>query len=96
MKTITKQTIALAVAAAAISVSMTPSMARSARSERAVTPSEYGAYAQYSNGNRFNAGNLQAPVSGDGYPVPGNVLNAPNQCWTDEGYGRWSSCDAGN
>jgi len=28
-------------------------------------------------------------------PVPGAVYRAPNQCFTDEGYGRYTSCEQG-
>ncbi len=28
-------------------------------------------------------------------PIPSAVYQAPNGCFTDEGYGRYSSCDAG-
>jgi hypothetical protein len=27
--------------------------------------------------------------------VPPWVRATPNQCWTDEGYGRWSNCSGG-
>jgi len=28
-------------------------------------------------------------------PVPSAVYQAPNQCFTDEGYGRYTSCEQG-
>ena len=41
-------------------------------------------------------------VAAQRYPVPvqrgpqvGPAWSGPNQCWTDEGYGRYSPCDGG-
>jgi len=39
----------------------------------------------------------EAPVAAraSGYTQTGPVWRAPNECFTDEGYGRFGSCDAG-
>jgi hypothetical protein len=39
----------------------------------------------------------EAPVAAraPGYSQTGAVWRGPNECFTDEGYGRFSSCDAG-
>jgi len=39
----------------------------------------------------------QAPVAAraPGYTQTGPVWRGPNECFTDEGYGRFTSCDAG-
>jgi hypothetical protein len=39
----------------------------------------------------------EAPVAAraPGYNQTGPVWRAPNECFTDEGYGRFTSCDAG-
>ena len=41
-------------------------------------------------------------VAAQTYPVPvqrgprvGPTWSGPNQCWTDEGYGRYAPCDGG-
>jgi len=38
-----------------------------------------------------------APVAAraSGYTQTGPVWRAPNECFSDEGYGRFTSCDAG-
>ena len=38
---------------------------------------------------------VQAPVSAQQPGVPGVVWQQPNACFTDEGYGRYASCDQG-
>ena len=39
---------------------------------------------------------VQAPVSAARQPgVPNAVWQQPNACFTDEGYGRYASCDQG-
>ena len=35
------------------------------------------------------------PVRPDSPPIPGYVYQSPNQCFTDEGYGRYTSCEQG-
>jgi hypothetical protein len=39
----------------------------------------------------------EAPVAArePGYTQTGPVWRGPNECFTDEGYGRFTSCDAG-
>ena len=81
MNTITKRTIALAVAAVAVAAAVTPSFAQT-RSQR------------------MNQMQYQEPFNsqqrwGQTW-VPLHVLNAPNDCWSDEGNGRFTSCDNGS
>lgn len=35
------------------------------------------------------------PVRPDWSPIPSAVYQAPNGCFTDEGYGRYASCEQG-
>lgn len=35
------------------------------------------------------------PVHPDWSPIPSAVYQVPNGCFTDEGYGRYTSCEAG-
>jgi len=91
MKTTTKRMFALTLAVTAGLASVTPSLARTTRSERAPAPQvysddAYGAYAQqYPRGP-------QSGFSAYGY-APG-YFGSATQCWTDDGYGRRSTCDS--
>ena len=81
MNTITKRTIAVAVSVAALVAAVTPSLAQT-RHHRAVQPQVQEPYAT-------------EVQPGTGYVVPGYVHN-PYECWSDEGNGRFSSCNNGS
>ena len=87
MINVKKHAIALTLATVAIAAAVTPSFAatRAQRAQAAAQGDVYGAYAQQPY--------EQSRYGINGSPVPAAVINAPNQCWSDEGYGRWSSCD---
>jgi hypothetical protein len=94
MTSIMKHAIALTLAAAAVTSAVTPCFVQTARAQREVTQgveystaqgAVYGAYPQQYSGKRR--------VNSDGFNIPAAVQNTPSQCWTDDGYGRWSSCD---
>jgi hypothetical protein len=57
-----------------------PSFAASRVKQRTAPPSEQ---------NEYYAGNAQMAHPG----APAVVNNQPNACFTDEGYGRYASCD---
>ena len=83
MNTITKRTIALTVAAVAVAAAVTPSFAQT-RSQR-MNQMQYLEPLTSQQQQRW--GQTQ---------VPAHVLNAPNDCWSDEGNGRFTSCDNGS
>ncbi len=86
---------ALAIAAAAISALTTPAFAQTADTARARQTAAQS-YNLQSSGMHAFAYSPQSPiVSSDGSAVPGHVLATPEKCWTDDGNGRWSSCDVG-
>jgi hypothetical protein len=58
-----------------------PSFAQT-RAKRASAPTEQSAY---------DGGYAQRQVAHPG--APASVANQPNACFTDEGYGRYASCD---
>jgi hypothetical protein len=37
----------------------------------------------------------QLPIRPDWSPIPAAAYQAPNGCFTDEGYGRYTSCEQG-
>jgi hypothetical protein len=37
----------------------------------------------------------EAPATQRVEPAPAPIFQTPNACWSDEGYGRFSSCDEG-
>ena len=39
--------------------------------------------------------NAQLSIRPDWSPIPSAVYQAPNGCFTDEGYGRYTSCEQG-
>ena len=83
MNTITKRTIAVAVSVAAIAATVAPSFAQT-RSQRTVLQPP-----------RIQEPFVQQAQPGSGqysqYAVPG--YHNPYECRTDEGNGRWSTCD---
>ena len=82
MNTITKRTIAVAVSVAAVLAVASPSFAQT-RHHRAAQPQMQEPYAT----------EVQ-PGMGQ-YATPSNVHN-PYECWSDEGNGRFSSCNNGS
>lgn len=82
--------LTLAVTAALIAGMAAPSIAQTAREKRMKAPSVSGAYAQQYPDQPEG----RLVIGTDGFRIPNYVLNAPNQCWTDEGYGRFSNCEA--
>jgi hypothetical protein len=89
MNSITKRTAAFTIVAAALAAAVTPSFARSQHVVRPMAEQNaYGAYAQSPTPGQWSP-------NGNGYRTPAQIYNAPNQCWNDEGYGRWSACDGG-
>jgi hypothetical protein len=83
MNSITKRTIAVAVSVAALAAAVSPSLAQTRHHRAPIQPQvqqPYGAEVQPGMGQ---------------YAVPGYVHN-PYECWSDEGNGRFSSCNNGS
>jgi hypothetical protein len=76
---ITRVVTAAIVGALAVSFA-TPSFAQT-RVKRHAAPAEQG--------ESYTEGNAQLAHPG----APASVYNQPNACFTDEGYGRYASCD---
>ncbi len=83
MSTITtKRAIALAVSVAAIAAAATPSFAQT-RYQRMAQP-------------RYQEPFVGQPQQGLGPHYAAPYGQSPNQCWSDEGNGRFSSCNNGS
>jgi hypothetical protein len=69
----------------------TAAQAKKAKKHRhAVRP--YAVYVQPSAYGFMRQGGIV--YSSTGSVVPAYVLSTPNKCWVEDGYNRWSSCDA--
>jgi hypothetical protein len=82
MNSITKRTITVAVSVAALAAAVSPSLAQTRHHRAPVQQVQepYGTEVQPGMGR---------------YAVPGYVHN-PYECWSDEGNGRFSSCNNGS
>lgn len=82
--------IAITLAAATIAAA-TPSFAQTTRAQRAAQMAAQNRDVSDSYALQYNG---QQRIAPDGFPVPAAVLNSPNGCWMDDGYGRWTSCES--
>ena len=86
----TRMLLLAATAASLIATSVTADAGSYRKHKRYYRHHHYGAvYAPGYYGPRY--GGWQAPV-GLQARTPGPPWAMPNECWTDEGYGRYSSC----
>jgi hypothetical protein len=82
----TRVVTAAAVGLVAVSFAV-PSFAQT-RVKRHAAPAEQGEY--YTGGSYGGYSQLPAHPG-----APASVANQPGACFTDEGYGRYASCDGG-
>jgi hypothetical protein len=96
MKTFTACTLLAALAA--VSLAMTaPSFAKTTRYLRAgaaaAVATQSNPYEAYASAGAVESG---MPITADGSRLPGYVVHERGECFLDQGYGRWTSCGAGN
>ena len=77
--------IAAAGVAGIVSASMIAPATAATRHKRAPAPAQ----------SETSADVTGLPIRPAWSPVPNAVYQAPNRCFTDEGYGRYTSCEQG-
>jgi hypothetical protein len=96
MKTFTACTLLAALAAVSLATTA-PSFAKTTRYLRSGAPAavatQSNPYEAYASAGPVEPG---MPTTADGSRLPGYVAHERGECFLDQGYGRWTSCGAGN